>query len=1123
MGNCTAKRPHQAYQSSVKVSVPNLLYLSRSTKSLLSVISHDINLIKLNHKAKVHKNSAISYLDSTSLIIAGGSDSSSSLTNRIFLINAIKKSILELPYLPVPIKHGHFCKSSKHLYCIGGVSETEDHDSSQLEEASPLMRYSYENKTWDVFKHINKKAADHFLHRKIIPDEDKVRESIFITGNPLLKDLMFPAVGFWDGKIYLIGGKIKYLTGFEVLDKIFVINVEDEEFRIFEEDYKMPVKVSGSSCFVRGGKGFVAGGMLEGLVPNMEIFEIDFDGKKVRKWEIGVDRPLEDHYPIIAEDKSLLCYSPPKLINVREDKLKCYEFTLPSINNINPQDFILEKIPTNPKPIAKVFVDLSLGLSKPESALTITTEAFIIPKTSASQHEEQIIIETKEIEITDFQNIINNIKNASFSFIDQDLEEKSQNELDAECDSGHVISRNSQGKGKVCEHCFRIIDLSWGCEYCEFYVCENCAKGLNGYKRYINSIIKCSHNHYYCRPYTEPSAQIAYICLNCQKTLSSEFLLCFICNEYLCLSCQSLLLEKISPSKPHLCPFFHELLPTRASELCGICQVFYKGIFNFYCQKCDFYICPGCVENPLSLEKLIPKFVGYQERPSKLSQNFIKIEKKIGDDPKSIRKRQPRKLPKSISIDISGNEKAQPPPLHVETEPFSPNNPQISDPGALHMNFNFENPLISKKPVTITNEELMKKIIKKPIRGSPSPFFFNLSPKRSDIVEQVTAQRIASVKYENFDSFKNIENEMKMNFIEIPQKTLHSSSNEPSIGDRNDLFKNEPDMVSYDHFVNMREKIRENSEKSWREEKCDGSNGMIKELSGKCKGNSEKIGGFEVESEEKPLRFSENSGKNNKNKEESMNIITRPKENPENPQKNMKKGKANSKSSSKNSNSSISDPESSKSEDTGIAPIIESKYAENKIQELMAKMHNLQKSDSSSSISSIKNYIIRKETIENKRYSMSRHNSDDQEHMPKVVKKNLTQKHKKNTESECSYDHIKNSKQDSSIIYNENAQELYENVGFIMMGQVENCYTDSSEESCDSLVIIKKQKSKDWGDGEEKDGKEGKEGEKDQLMEKKEGVVRGDEEGNWSCKEKKLTVSSCTSSSSEFYFEVDIK
>ena len=92
----------------------------------------------------------------------------------------------------------------------------------------------------------------------------------------------------------------------------------------------------------------------------MEIFLIDFSTKIVKKIITQLERPIEDKYPIFREDKGILCYSPPKLLYVREDKDKTYTFVVPTLDILSSQIAII------PKPKENVpkyhFIDLSINL-----------------------------------------------------------------------------------------------------------------------------------------------------------------------------------------------------------------------------------------------------------------------------------------------------------------------------------------------------------------------------------------------------------------------------------------------------------------------------------------------------------------------------------------------------------------------------------------------------------------------------------------------------------------------------------------------------------------------------------------------------------------------------------------
>ena len=106
---------------------------------------------------------------------------------------------------------------------------------------------------------------------------------------------------------------------------------------------KFPLKISNVSCSIRRNLVCVTGGFLENGLPNTGIFMIDFSNKIITKLMIELERPIEDKYPICLEQKGILCYSPPKLLYVRQDKNKTFTFVIPTLNSDNNQIAILSK------------------------------------------------------------------------------------------------------------------------------------------------------------------------------------------------------------------------------------------------------------------------------------------------------------------------------------------------------------------------------------------------------------------------------------------------------------------------------------------------------------------------------------------------------------------------------------------------------------------------------------------------------------------------------------------------------------------------------------------------------------------------------------------------------------
>ena len=145
MGNYAIQPNNASYPSSLKVIVPDLSYINRKDKLLLTVISQEIKTFMLKDKIKLYKDSIISIFSDKMIIVAGGSDSSGCLTKKAFLIKPFEFSAKEICQLPFPVKDGHFVKYINYIYYAGGVVENDDCSSLDIDEGAPILRYSIDD------------------------------------------------------------------------------------------------------------------------------------------------------------------------------------------------------------------------------------------------------------------------------------------------------------------------------------------------------------------------------------------------------------------------------------------------------------------------------------------------------------------------------------------------------------------------------------------------------------------------------------------------------------------------------------------------------------------------------------------------------------------------------------------------------------------------------------------------------------------------------------------------------------------------------------------------------------------------------------------------------------------
>lgn len=698
MGNCTIKRsdkPSRNYSSSVKISVPDLTYVDRKTKTLISVIQQESFQISLKKKVRVYKDSCISSLSNGSIIIAGGSDSSNSLTNGVFILNPNEKTLKQLPGLPIPCKFGSFVSNSTFLYYVGGLCESQDHDSCCVEEGAPICRLSFKTLKWELFSCRSRFNPAKYLQRRISVEEECGRVSVFRPSGIMMKDLYEPGVVMFKDKIFLIGGKILQNGELVPSCKIFSIQTDESNFSINEELLSLPTPLISPSCSAKANMAYIAGGFLSDMSQNIKIYVLNFSQSTIQQLALSLDRPLEPRYPIFTDDKGITCISPPKMLYLREDKQQIFSFSMPTV--LKQYEF---KSITNDSikecEYEKKIVDLSLNFivvdDKKHQNSQETEE--IVQKTEANFSENPFEeAESGEIKI---------------SFTDP-IEVKNKEILNCEC--GKVLNKDLI-RPKNCSHCKGKKRKIYFCDSCRVLLCKTCALELRKFVVRKNSNLLCGKQHFFCE-FKDKSENIdENICKNCGQGTKSPCLYCFVCKETLCHPCEDLINSLISPIDIQ-CALYHQLtwsLNVFDSNLktCDLCLNLTRHIGYFSCLPCKFLLCITCVNqrkmnNPSN--KTFFKAGSFQERPKRLSDTLYRNESIVGDEPIE----NPMKLPKLRPFYSNNVAKVSKVQLRIDSEP-----------GA-------DSPRRQKFETTI--EEIRKKIPQKPKRGN-SPFL-SLSPKKN--------------------------------------------------------------------------------------------------------------------------------------------------------------------------------------------------------------------------------------------------------------------------------------------------------------------------------------------------------------------------------------------------------
>lgn len=678
MGNCTVKRAKKAsknYVSSVKITVPNLSYLNRREKTLLVVESQESTEISLKKKVKVFRDTCISALPDSSIIVAGGSDSSSSLTNGVYQIFPYQRTIKQLAPLPIPSKFGNFLRYKSFLFYVGGICEAQDFNSSQSEQGTPICKLDLDHNCWKVFSEQNIMNPEKYLKRNIMSEEDKSRLSNYSISNFNTKDLYEPGSIIIADKLYLIGGKILFDEVMQATDQIYSVKLDDD-FKLCEENLVFPVKISSPSCCVYKDIACVAGGFLWNMAENLEIFLVDFKNESIRKVNLTIDRPIEPRYPVFVDNKGILCFSPPKMMYLREDKQQIFSFSLPT--QVNHGDI---EIRTDFQASDTKAVEPSNNLHSEQSVSNLNYSGSlntdnIKQEKSPSLHASFSSASPQKIES-------NHVSPPNCSICTLKLKR---------------LRKSSPIFSSTCSYCHEFHSKKYYCSSCSLVFCKSCSCSLSNFKTSPVSYLQCPNFHSLCKTLPDQSAEI---CLSCNNIQNSPLFSCFICELYLCLSCFSSV-EQLLTNLPK-CKLDHQMkFVCKSNEVCGKCKSEIKGFGKFYCEACCFNQCAECIE--VKSEEEFQVFRG----KVKLSYGFEIDESSLCKETE-------------IQHNISINKR--------ELSPFSENQNRVLDENSdiVHEEFN----KIGKTQSFATPfEDIKKVILQKPVRGDKSPLVLNLSPKK---------------------------------------------------------------------------------------------------------------------------------------------------------------------------------------------------------------------------------------------------------------------------------------------------------------------------------------------------------------------------------------------------------
>ena len=699
MGNCTSHnkaKPSSKYNSSVKIQFPDMFYLDRKDKSLLSIRSTGSFKLQLKKLVRVYKDSSISLMEDNSLMICGGSDSSGSLTSGVYQISTEDNCLIRYPNLPIPCKYGKFLSNDSYFYYIGGICESQDPDSVSSEEAGPLCRLNKKTLKWDIFICRPDFNPSKFLQRKIFTEENPERLSVYAPSGVKLKDLFEPGAAMFDNRIYLFGGKI-FKKDFIPTNKIFSIDIQESNFSISEEQASLPIALVAPSCVMKRDLAIIAGGFLVDMSVNLEVFLVDCTHGTIRKFDVIFDRPIEPRFPIITDGKGIACMAPPKILYVREDKTSVFHLNMPSEVETKKLK-VIDNENSNDLEVSKMLVNLRINFiveEQPEPRETEKKMDEFVVIVNQPKYTENPFEECEEINALATSNSETPIKLKAIN-----------------CECGVLISSNRLDDLKFkCGHCGISKNKLYKCQSCQKILCKTCANGLQNYKPLINPSLKCKENHYFCTEVQSLQGS-ERLCCNCLITTTKTCYFCFVCQTYLCEDCEIVINQTTSPvllkcSLDHTFKWVLLSSISSASSICDTCLEQIKQIGYFYCTACRHSLCFFCVRNRQEMNpenKYFSKANTYQEKPKRLSETFYKNEINQGDEP-SLSRSKILQSKASFSNIIAKAQKIE-----------------LIDPEA-------GNDTPTRQKFETSYHDIKKKAIPKPLR-SANPPLFSLSPRR---------------------------------------------------------------------------------------------------------------------------------------------------------------------------------------------------------------------------------------------------------------------------------------------------------------------------------------------------------------------------------------------------------
>ncbi|OMJ74187.1 hypothetical protein SteCoe_26940 [Stentor coeruleus] len=260
-----------------KISLCKTFYLNRSEKFILSCEEKSTEKIKLPD-IELYKGSALGYITSNSIIVAGGYDQLEELKTTSYIIDFNTNKAALIAPMPIPCKYGSISFYKSWAFHVGGVIYNHGDKGSIL--GAPIMKYNLNEKFWVQFS--------------------QEKETNLTKDYKAFISLIEPGSFILDKKLYIFGGYTQ--SSEKKLRKnmvVFSIKLDDELYELKVEAFKFPYAIYRPMTGVMGQTVIIGGGKyMDGSVNKtyLEFQDKKAEDEKFKEFSIeGFE--IEENYP----------------------------------------------------------------------------------------------------------------------------------------------------------------------------------------------------------------------------------------------------------------------------------------------------------------------------------------------------------------------------------------------------------------------------------------------------------------------------------------------------------------------------------------------------------------------------------------------------------------------------------------------------------------------------------------------------------------------------------------------------------------------------------------------------------------------------------------------------------